>query len=910
MRSIDRSRDDPARLAALRHYEILDSEAEAAFDDLAWLAAQICATPIALISLVDDTRQWFKSRIGLKAEETPQEIAFCTHTLQTEDLFEVPDALADARFSNNPLVTGPPHIRSYAGAPLITPEGFNLGTLCVIDRVARRLEPVQREALMRLARQVVELLEKRSASIRPYRALVESSPDAILIHSDWKIRFANRAMMELLGATDSAQLVGQSPLAIIVASQVNAVRARIEQLYAGHPLARAEQLYRRPDGSVAPVEIAAAPMHYQGRPAVQVTARDIGKRRRAEQALIQSEARLRAIVDNEPACVKLVDAEGRVQDMNPAGLAMLDAENLRELQAAPLLERVAPEHRAAFAALHRRVMDGESGDLQFEAIGLKGKRRWLETHAVPLRQPDGSIVALLGLTQDIGRRRLAEQALRDSELRYRAIVDVQDDAVCRWLPDTTLTFANAAYRNLFGLAETQVPGSRWIDFVPAEERAAVSGHYRELVQRPHRVEFEHSVASADGSTRWYSWTDAPLFGDDGALLEFQSVGRDITQRKAAEQALRDSETRYRELFESNPHPMWAYDLETLRFLAVNDAAIGHYGYSRDEFLAMSIADIRPDQDRERLMGNIAAVGEGLDEAGIWRHRRRDGSLIEAEITSHTLQFAGRKAEVVLAHDVTARRRAETEIRQLNATLEQRVRDRTAELEAANRELESFSFSVSHDLRSPLRSIDGFAQILTEEYSPRLDDEGRRLLGVVQREAVRMGNLIDDLLRFSRLGRQPLSRGSVDMGTLVQEAFDALPASALRNGIEFRLLAMPPARADAALIRQVWANLLDNAVKYTRGRELSRIEVGGSLENGWCVYYVSDNGVGFDMQFAERLFDVFQRLHRDDEFEGTGIGLALARRIVNRHGGRIWAEGASGEGATFRFALPHTTGPTS
>ncbi len=225
------SRHDAARLAALRRYEVIDTGPEPAFDELTGLAARICGTPIALISLVDDTRQWFKSRIGLQESETPRDIAFCNHTIGASELFEVPDARADLVFRDNALVTGPPHIRFYAGAPLTSPDGYNIGTLCVIDREPRRLDAVQRDALMTLGRQVVRLLELRSASLRPYRALVESSPDAILIHSDWRIRFANQAMLALLGAEDSAQVVGRSPLDIVVEAQHEEVRERIKALY-------------------------------------------------------------------------------------------------------------------------------------------------------------------------------------------------------------------------------------------------------------------------------------------------------------------------------------------------------------------------------------------------------------------------------------------------------------------------------------------------------------------------------------------------------------------------------------------------------------------------------------------------------------------------------------------------------
>jgi signal transduction histidine kinase len=235
-----------------------------------------------------------------------------------------------------------------------------------------------------------------------------------------------------------------------------------------------------------------------------------------------------------------------------------------------------------------------------------------------------------------------------------------------------------------------------------------------------------------------------------------------------------------------------------------------------------------------------------------------------------------------------------------ADLEARVRERTEALQAANKELESFSYSVSHDLRSPLRAVDGYAQMLQEDYGSRLDEEGRRLLAVVRDSSLRMGRLIDDLLAFSRLGRQEPAKRPIDMTSLAREVIDELPGS---RAAAIELPALPPAHADRALLKQVWANLVSNALKYSGKRPGPRIEIGGEQNGTENVYWVRDNGVGFDMKYAGKLFGVFQRLHRQDEFDGTGVGLAIVQRVVARHGGRVWAEGKPGDGACFHFSLP-------
>jgi light-regulated signal transduction histidine kinase (bacteriophytochrome) len=235
-------------------------------------------------------------------------------------------------------------------------------------------------------------------------------------------------------------------------------------------------------------------------------------------------------------------------------------------------------------------------------------------------------------------------------------------------------------------------------------------------------------------------------------------------------------------------------------------------------------------------------------------------------------------------------------------LEARVAARTAELSAANKELEAFSYSVSHDLRAPLRAIDGFSRILLEEYVAGLPEDAQHYFKLVRDGAQQMGRLIDDLLAFSRLSRQPLSMRPIDAAALIHQCLEELQPEIDGRQIELTIGAMPYRQGDPALLKQVWFNLIANALKYTRRRNTARIEIGSRAENGQAIYFVKDNGAGFDMRYADKLFGVFQRLHRTEEYEGTGVGLAIVQRIIHRHGGRVWAEAAVGQGATFSFTL--------
>jgi signal transduction histidine kinase len=241
--------------------------------------------------------------------------------------------------------------------------------------------------------------------------------------------------------------------------------------------------------------------------------------------------------------------------------------------------------------------------------------------------------------------------------------------------------------------------------------------------------------------------------------------------------------------------------------------------------------------------------------------------------------------------------------QANEAVDQQLRAQTAQLLAANQELEAFACSVSHDLRAPLRAVDGFARILEEEHAAQLDEAGRRALGIIRDESQRMGRLISDLLEFSRVGRRELRRTEVDMATLVREQFQRLQEAGAGRDVEFRVNELPPVQADSALLGQVWSNLLDNALKYTRHTPRAEICIEGSKQGSEIIYSIRDNGAGFDMRHVGKLFGMFQRLHTTSEFEGTGVGLALAQRIIQRHGGRIWAAAQVGRGATFSFSLP-------
>lgn len=379
-------------------------------------------------------------------------------------------------------------------------------------------------------------------------------------------------------------------------------------------------------------------------------------------------------------------------------------------------------------------------------------------------------------------------------------------------------------------------------------------------------------------------------------------------------ALRESEARFRVLFEQAAVGVAQIQLDTGKFIRINQKYCDIVGYSQDEMQQLDFMRITHADDLEDDLAQVAALRAGTirEYSTEKRYRRKDGSLVWVNLTASAMWQPGEQPLnlIAVAQDITARKQAEAEIQQLNAELELRVADRTAQLEAVNHELEAFSYSVSHDLRTPLRSIDGFSQALAEDYGERLDTVGHDYLSRVRRAAQRMGLLIDDLLRLARVTRAEMMHVRVDLSTLADEVTEYLCKHKGYSAAALAIEAGLVCHGDPALLRVVLENLLDNAWKYSSKIPQPKIMLGCMAQGDRVVYFVRDNGAGFDMNYVNKLFGAFQRLHRDEDFSGTGVGLATVKRIVHRHGGEVWAEGRPGEGAVFYFTLQGPAAPGS
>ena len=499
--------------------------------------------------------------------------------------------------------------------------------------------------------------------------------------------------------------------------------------------------------------------------------------------------------------------------------------------------------------------------------------------------------------------------LRESEERFRNLIEGSVQGIIILSADWKPLFVNDAYARIFGYeSPEQVLALENVNHhVAAHELERVRRYSRARLRgEPVPTHYEYDAVKTDGtritlsrSVRAITWNGQPAL---------QSTVFDITPRVQAIKSLRESEERYRDLFEGSVQAVLILS-PTWQPLFANQAYLSMMGYESLEHRLKywpRLSNIAA-HDVERLRGYTQARMRGEPapdryECDLVRH---DGTIIAVLRMVRVVTWKGEPAIQTTSVDISERKRAEERLKRLNEELEERVAARTMQLEAANQELEAFSYSVSHDLRAPLRHIAGFSSLLEQSVGTHFDDESRRYVSLIGESVDRMDNLISDLLEFSRIGRTEMQCVAVDLGRMVERVrADLDPDTAGRN-IVWECAALPIVEADPQLMRLVLMNLLSNAVKFTRDRSPATIAIGSreDAERRERIFFVRDNGVGFDMKYADKMFGAFQRLHSRDQFEGAGIGLANVRRIVHRHGGRSWAESREGVGATVYFTLP-------
>lgn len=496
--------------------------------------------------------------------------------------------------------------------------------------------------------------------------------------------------------------------------------------------------------------------------------------------------------------------------------------------------------------------------------------------------------------------RSVHEARTDDE-RFRALTQRLPIGVYELDAAGRITYLSERCAAISGLAYDETVNDRWRDAVHPDDRARVQAAFADRAARDVPAVFR--LVHRDGRVVWVRSELTAVRGADGAVEGYLGVLIDVSESKHTEAALRASEYRYRQFVEAAAEGIWVIDAEG-RTTFTNPRMGEMLGWTPDEMLGRPLFDFMSDEGRAIARANLERRKQGIAEEHDFQFVHRGGAAVWTRMSTRPL-FEGEAyvGALAMVSDVGVRRSAEEKIRQLNDDLAHRNR----ELERSNRELESFSYSVSHDLRAPLRAIDGFSAALERDWGDRLNEAAMGHLARVRRASRTMAALIDDLLQLARVSRAELRVQRVDLSALAAEVVANLRAASPERAVDVVIEPDIVARGDRTLLMTLLANLLDNAWKYSARRARARIELGQTLDGDARVVFVRDDGAGYDPRYAARLFQPFQRLHAEGDFAGTGIGLATAARIVERHGGRIWSTGEPDRGATFSFTLPQREG---
>ncbi len=627
-------------------------------------------------------------------------------------------------------------------------------------------------------------------------------------------------------------------------------------------------------------------------------------RKRSDETLKRSSLYARRLIEASPDPLVTINAEGKITDVNKA------TEEATGVPRSSLIGKdfadYFTEPEKARAGYREAFERGQVIDYPLTLRHASGKTLDVLYNASVYRDASGAVAGVFAAARDITERKRDEETIRLEAQRYATILNTTISGF--WVIDLKgkLLEVNEAYAHMSGYSREELLRLSVGDLEATQTREKVASQIEKI--RSQRFEhFESRHQRKDGSLFDVEIT-ASYWPEMEQILVF---ARDITDRKRAEEEVRWASLYTRSLIEASLDPLVTISAEG-KITDVNKATEEATGVSRSSLIGTDFANYFTEPEKARA-GYRQAFERGQVTDYPLALRHVSGKVMEVLYNANVYRDEhGRVAGLfAAARNVTERNHAERELALHRQHLEELVEQRTAEikltnqrLEASNQELETFAYSVSHDLRTPLRAVDGFSRILTEEYAQKLDPEGQRIVGVIRDSTRKMAQMIDDILAFSRAGRIELSPRAIDMDEMVRMVLKDLEPVVAGRDLKIEIKPLPPAHGDPGMIQRVWTNLLDNAVKFTKPKPAGVIEVEAQSGEKEVIYYVKDNGVGFDPNYSHKLFGVFQRLHGVDEFPGTGIGLAIVKRIVARHGGRVWAEGKVGVGATVYFSLPN------
>jgi PAS domain S-box-containing protein len=768
--------------------------------------------------------------------------------------------------------------------------------------------PEQGASFDRIPVTLFDITERKQAEAN-YREIFEKANDAIYVHEleTGRVLDVNNKAIEISGFTKD-EIINGNPSDFMAGTPGFTLEdaMRFMQKAATEGRQTFEWHARHKNGSLFWVEVNLYRASIAGTDRILAFFHDIEDRKKAEEKVKSSELEYRALIEQATDGIFISDEKGKYIDANQSACQMLgySREELLSMTVQDVLvpgeaERNPPKFNELLsgkAILSRRNLQRKNGSVMPVEINAK-------------MLSNGK---MLGMVRDITERKVAEEKLAASEEKFRNLTETAFDAIVLIDEEGNIIFWNRGAELIFGYSKQEVMQKPLTLMMPEKYRQAHTGGIERYL-RTGENKVIGKVVALEGMRK-----NGEIFPIEISITSweaanrklFSGIIRDITERKKAEdkiqklnealeqkvidrtaqleskvRQLKESEEKFEKTFQASAAGITITRLSDSKYLDVNEAFIRMTGFSREELINHSSTELGLIVDlkrRDEILEQIRA--HGFARQFEMTVHSKSGGRLEVLSSVDTVLLNGEKFAINIIYDITERKKAEEK------------------LELANSELEAFSYSVSHDLRAPLRSITGYALILEEDLGNQINEEGRKTLEAIQRNASKMNRLIDDLLAFSKLGKQELQKSEVNTAAVVNKIILELSDSA-RSRVDFKINSLPSTYADPSMLTQTWVNLISNAIKYSAKKENPVVEIGSFKQDKEVVYYIKDNGAGFSMEYADKLFGVFQRLHRSADFEGTGVGLALVKRIVAKHGGRVWAEGKVNEGATFYFSLP-------
>ncbi|GEM_PF-3116113 len=790
---------------------------------------------------------------------------------------------------------------------------------------------VMNEQLKNKNKEIIENNLKIQESEERYRTLIDNSTDLIQsVAPDGRFLFVNPNWLHTLGYNEE-EVPGLNLFKIIHHDSVPHRQPLFEKILRGATVPHMEVTFIAKDGRPIFLEGSAVPRLLDGNViATQSFFHDITERKLVGETLRLSERKYKNIFNFAPVGIYQSSPDGRFITVNNELAKILGYDSPDEMMSLDMANDVYFDKEERAALIAQFEPEGSVADLEIRWKNKNGVPVWIQLNSRAVKGADGKTLHFEGFVRDIGERKRAEESLHESEERFRRVVEHIKDALMIDDVSGKIVYANDQFLRLFGFERKNLKQLKFEDYVAPEWQAELrERHNRRIRGESAPIQFEYEGIRTDGKRIWLEVDVVLLFDDNGRTIGTQSAIRDITARKHAENQLRNNEERLRLAMSAANQGLFDIDATTGNTVTnpIYNQNLGYQPGELRETFAKWLKRTHPDDRQKVLAGYKKYFSNQQDEnsveirqqtkSGEWKWFFTIGKAIEFDKDGRPTRIIGFQT------DISERKRAEeslreseSEVRKLNEVLEQKVEERTRELEEMNKQLESFSYSISHDLRAPLRAINSFTKFLIEDENKRLSAEGRRHTSIIRKNTERMSRLIDDLLEFSRASRKEMYKVNFNIEQLAKQTLDGLLEVEPDRTIESTILPLPNAYGDPSLIRQVLVNFLSNAIKFSKKRADTKIEIGclespvdgaasATTRREENIYYVKDNGAGFDMKYVDKLFGVFHRLHKEEEYEGTGVGLAIVQRIIQRHGGRVWVHSEVDNGATFYFALSNS-----